>query len=135
MLDISQYLCHNIPMSNTLGPRTERQELIGRKIPNQFGHRETVVLPRGGWEYLDWLADQGYEVRKWVRDVDRQRDPDTTFSEYLEECIWVQWCERYRRGQKCPHDDVPQYYEEYLRLLEEKKREGIETEDGKLTVN
>ncbi len=86
-------------MKDPLGPERDGDKLIGRKIPNQFNIRETVVMPKEAWDYLDWLHSEGYDVTKWVRKIDANREPEKTYGEYLLERVWVEWCHRYRTGQ------------------------------------
>lgn len=122
-------------MKEPLGPERDGDKLIGRKIPNQFNIRETVVMPKGAWDYLDWLDSEGYDVTKWVRKIDANREPDKTYGEYLLERVWVTWCHRYRTGQKCPGNTAPRDYDEYLELLEERGLDTTETEYVEPTVN
>jgi len=122
-------------MNDTIGPQTEGQKLIGRKIPNCFGTRQAVVLPKTAWEFLDWLDEQGENVRQWVKSVDEKRPADRTFDDYLLERIWVLWCGRYRAGQLCPPNSPPENYDEYLKLREEQGHDATETEYVEPTLN
>lgn len=87
-------------------------EPVGRTITNCLGSREVVVLPKGYWDYLDFLAQEGYDIREWVKKVDRKRPSDKSLGEFLMERIWIDECERYRQGKPCPPSSPPEGYQE-----------------------
>jgi len=58
-------------------PKTEtpfhRQE-IRRDVTDATGETVTVQLPRGYWQYLDWLGKQGTDVTQYIIDADKLRE-------------------------------------------------------------
>lgn len=48
-------------------------DLVGRRVENAFGKRETIVMERGRWNYLYWLGSLGYDIRNWIKQIDMCR--------------------------------------------------------------
>ena len=76
-------------------------DLVGRRVENAFGKRETIVMQRGRWDYLYWLGSIGLDIRSWIKDCDLQRG-DMPLGEALSNWIWWTYENRQREGKLQP---------------------------------
>lgn len=70
--DVPLYINPNRDISERKTP-FHRQE-IRRDVTDATGESVVVQLPRGCWQYLDWLGKQGTDVTQYIIDADRLRE-------------------------------------------------------------
>ena len=72
-------------------------DLVGRRVENAFGRRETIIMTRGCWNYFYWLGFMGYDIRKWVKTIDLDRGP-IPLQDALSDGIYWEHERRHREG-------------------------------------
>lgn len=101
-------------MEKHILPMRKGCELVGRMLPNAFNVLEHATLPQGCWDFYDWCAKNGLDMKDWVRRTDALRVPELSFSENLWGALWKLECSRYHQGLPCPSSSPPEGYVEYL---------------------
>ena len=86
------------------GPDAEEE--VARSVVNGFARRESIVMPKFWWRYYDWMAEEGYYVAAWTRQLDLERG-DYPFGKMVHYALWAADCRAYLRDGHRPEGLPP----------------------------
>lgn len=110
-------------------PPDPDDEWVGRLVKNSFDADETAQLMVRDWKHFDWLAEQGVNMEKWIKDsdIDRHRpEYRTSLSGELQSSLRFDERRRYLAGQPCPLFIEPEGYSGDI--IEEKIPDRLDTD-------
>ena len=107
-MDQSEYM-HFITHCSPNHPTHEPESRIYK---NSQGVDTVITLTRGYWRYVDWLeARVEIHFAWWVIDCDRNPVEDRTLSDQLMCQLWLDECDRFRKGFPTPNSFPSMGYE------------------------
>lgn len=72
-------------------------ELLGRFVVNAFGQKESIVMPKLHWDYLDWLVSIGSDMDDYIKNCDRERG-DVPLGDALQSWLYYAYESREEDG-------------------------------------
>lgn len=99
--DFMQYL-------SSFSSKSPTYEPLSRVYKNSQDLDTVITLPRGYWEYVDFLESRlEMSFLTWVKHCDRQPFQDWSLSQLLMYHLWEDECRRFRQGLPTPNPCPP----------------------------
>ncbi|WP_395173526.1 hypothetical protein [Roseibium alexandrii] len=96
-------------------PQSPIHQPLSRVYKNNHDIDTVIALPRGYWEYVDFLESRlEISFLTWVRHCDRNPFEDWSLSELLMYWLWLDQCHRFYEGLPTNKPKPPMGYERWL---------------------